>query len=131
MREATSQWVDYLDVLRREMPTSESKGLIRDVFAAFLLLRWADLQDAEQEAMAVFDDRSYQPLLPSLLQWRHWAELADSQEMSERLHQLAYEIRGVRSDVDHPLSAYLAILAGPLQRILKVNFVYLQDFVRW
>jgi len=131
LREATSQWVAHLDVLRSEMPPSESKGLIRDVFAAFLLLRWADLQDAEQEAMAVFEDRLYQPLLPSALEWRQWSELANPQEMAERLHQLAHELRGVRSDVDHPLSAYLAILATPLQRILKINFVYLYDFVRW
>jgi type I restriction enzyme M protein len=131
LREATSNWVAYLDVLQSEMPFTESKGFIREVFAAFLLLRWADLQDAEQEAMAVFEDRSYLPLLPPALQWRQWSEIAAPQEMAERLQQLVREISRVRSDVDHPLSAYLAILAAPLQRILKVNFFYLQDFVRW
>ena len=59
LREATSQWFASLDALRSEMSGSESRSLIREVFAAFLLLRWADLQDAEQEAMAVFEDRGY------------------------------------------------------------------------
>jgi type I restriction enzyme M protein len=131
LSEATSQWVAALDVLRSEMPVGESRSFIREVFVAFLLLRWADLQDAEQEAMAVFEDRTYQPLLPEPLQWRHWTELATPQEMKDRLRQLEHGIRGVRSHVDHPFSAYLAVLAEPLQRILKVNFFYLYDFVRW
>lgn len=131
LREATSQWVAALDVLRSEMPPSESRSLIREVFAAFLLLRWADLQDAEQEAMAVFEDRTYQPLLPEPLQWRHWVRLDSPRAIAERLQELAQHVEGLRGDAAHPVAAYLHALAEPLLRVLKVNFIYLHDFVRW
>lgn len=131
LREATSQWIAALDVLRSEMPASESKSLIREVFAAFLLLRWADLQDAELEAMAVFEDRPYQPLLPEPLQWRHWAPLDHPRAIADRLQELARHVAGLRGDTAHPVAAYLHALAEPLRRVLKVNFFYLHDFVRW
>lgn len=131
LREATSQWVASLDVLRSEMPASESRSLIREVFAAFLLLRWADLQDAEQEAMAAFEDRTYQPLLPEPLQWRHWVHLEHPRAIADRLQELAQYVDGLRGDAAHPLVAYLHALAEPLRRVLKVNFVYVHDFVRW
>lgn len=131
LREATSQWVAALDVLRSEMPASESRSLIREVFAAFLLLRWADLQDAEQEAMAVFEDRTYQPLLPALLQWRCWVRLDQPYAIAERLQDLVQHVEGLRGDAAHPVAAYLHALAVPLRRVLNVNFVYLHNFVRW
>lgn len=131
LREATSQWLAALDVLRSEMPASESRSLIREVFAAFLLLRWADLQDAEQEAMAVFEDRTYQPLLPAPLQWRHWARLDQPYAIAERLQDLVQHVEGLRGDAAHPVAAYLHALAVPLRRVLNVNFVYLHNFVRW
>lgn len=128
-REATSQWVAGLDAMLAD--TSEPNSLIREVFAAFLLLRWADLQDAEQEAMAVFEDRTFQPLLPDPLQWRHWAHLDHPQAMADRVQELAFYVEGLRGDAAHPLAAYLHALAEPLHRVLKVNFVYLLDLVRW
>lgn len=131
LREATSQWIASLDVLRSEMPVSESRSLIREVFAAFLLLRWADLQDAEQEAMAAFEDRTYQPLLPEPLQWRHWVRLDHPRAIADRLQELAQYVDGLRGDAAHRVAAYLHALAEPLRRVLKVNFVYLHDFVRW
>lgn len=131
LREATSQWVAYLDVLRSEMPVSESRSLIREVFAAFLLLRWADMHDAEQEAMATFEGRTFHPLLPETLQWRHWVRLDHPRAITERLQELAHYVDGLRGDAANPVAAYLHALAVPLRRVLKVNFVYLQDFVRW
>lgn len=131
LREATSQWVAALDVLRSEMPAGESRSLIREVFAAFLLLRWADLQDAEQEAMAVFEDRTYQPLLPAPLQWRHWVRLDQPFAIAERLQDLVQHVEGLRGDAAHPVAAYLHALAVPLRRVLNVNFVYLHNFMRW
>ncbi|WP_186258571.1 N-6 DNA methylase [Burkholderia gladioli] len=120
-----------MDVLRGEMPISQSKSFIREVFAAFLLLRWADLQDAEQEAMAVFEDRTYHPLLPEQLQWHQWLHLHDLHSITERLSELAHYVERSRENAAHPLAAYLHILADPLRRALKVNFAYLIDLVRW
>lgn len=131
LREAASQWAATLDVLRGEMPPSESRDFIREAFASLLLLRWADLHEAEQEAMAIFDDRPYEPLLPSPLQWRHWARLEHPATMAERLHGVLDNVEELRSDTAHSTAAYLHALAGPLRRVLRVNFVYLIDFVHW
>ncbi|MFM9869420.1 N-6 DNA methylase [Achromobacter xylosoxidans] len=132
MLKATSQLVAGLDAaLTSELSTRESSALIRDVFAAFLLLRWADLQDAEQEAMAVFEDRTYQPLLPEPLQWRHWVRLDHPRAIADQLQELARHVEGLRGDAANPVAAYLHALAEPLRRVLKVNFVYLHDVVRW
>lgn len=132
VREAASQWVASLDAAFTSLlPSRESNALIREVFAAFLLLRWADLQDAEQEAMAVFEDRPYQPLLPQALQWRQWACLDRPQAISDRLFNLADYVGSLRGDSAHPMAAYLHALADPLRRVLKVNFFYLIDLVRW
>lgn len=131
LRDATTQWVATLDVLRNEMPAGESRSQIRGVFAAFLLLRWADLQDAEQQAMAVFEDRTYQPLLPEPLQWRHWARLEQPYAIADRLQELVRHVEGLRGDATHPVAAYLHALAEPLRRVFQVNFVYLHNFVRW
>ena len=131
LREATSQWVAALEVLSSEMPANESRSVIREVFSAFLLLRWADLQDAEQEAMAVFEDRIYLPLLPEPLQWRHWVHLDPPSAIVTRLQALAQHVEGLRADAAHPVAAYLHALAEPLRLVLKVNFFYLHDFVRW
>lgn len=131
LREAASQWAAALDVLRSEMPPEAGRSFIREAFAAFVLLRWADLHDAEQEAMAIFDERAYQPLLPAPLQWRQWSSLGHAPAMAERLHALADHVGCLRGDADHATAAYLHALAEPLRRVLRVNFVYLVDFVHW
>ena len=132
LREDVGKWVSVLEAaFTSHLSSTEANSLIREVFAAFLLLRWADLQDAEQEAMAVFEGRSYQPLLPESLQWRHWAHLDDPYAIADRLRDLARYLRGFRGDSAHPITAYLHGLAAPLHRVLEVNFVYLHDLVRW
>lgn len=125
LQEATTQWIAALDAY------GLSKSQIREIFAALVLLRWADHLDAEQEAMAVFEDRSYHPLLPAPLQWRHWSRLEHPVEMTERLRELASRIEDLRGDPAHPATTYLHVLAAPLRRILESNLVCLVDLVRW
>jgi len=131
LNEATTQWLGFLDLLRSEMTSNESRSFIREVFATFLLLRWVDSQEAEQEAMAIFEDRAYQSLLPELLQWRNIARLENPQDIAKRLHELAGYVEGLRGDAVNPVAAYLHTVAEPLRRILEVNFVYLIDIVHW
>jgi type I restriction enzyme M protein len=131
LREATVQWTTALASLRGGVPASESRSLTREVFAAFLLLRWADVQDAEQEAMAAFEGRSHQPLLPGPLQWRHWVRLDSTSAIAIRLQELAQYVESLRGDAAQPAAAYLHALTEPLRRVVKVDFVHLNDFVRW
>lgn len=123
--ESASSWLAALDSY--ELPRS----LIREIFASFLLLRWVDLQDAEEEAIAAFEGRPHQSLLPATLQWRHWSLLDKPNEIARRLGELANHVEGMRGDVAQPLAAYLYTLAAPLRRVLDVNLVYLRDLVRW
>lgn len=120
-----------MDVLKSEMPASESRSFTREVFATLLVLRWVDVHDAEHEAMAVFENCVYQPLLPQSLQWRHWSRLDDSRAIANRLHELAHYVERLHVEAEHPVGSYLHALADPLRRVLKVNFAYLIDFVRW
>lgn len=131
LRDAASKWAAVLDVLRSEMPPAAGRTFIREAFATFVLLRWADLHDAEQEAMAIFDERAYEPLLPPTLQWRQWSRLDHAPAITERLQALADRVESLRSDADHPVAAYLHALAEPLRRVLHVHFVYLIDLVHW
>lgn len=129
LRDAAAHWVAALESLRGR--TGESKAFIREIFAVFLLLRWADIRDAEQEAMAAFEDRSHHPLLPRELQWRHWARIEQPQAIADRLSELANYVGGLRGDAGHPMAAYMHALADPLRRALKVDLGYLLDLVRW
>lgn len=132
LREAASQWVAGLDAaFTSKLSSGESNALIREVFAAFLLLRWTDLQESEQEAIAVFEGRTHEPLLPPPLQWRHWSQLEKPNEIARRLSDLALRVASLRGSGAEPLAAYLHVLAEPLRRILEVNFTYLRDLMRW
>ena len=131
LHQATKHCSAAIDALKNEMPVSEARTLIREIFAVFVLLRWIDLQDNEKEAMAVFDGRSYQSLLPQSLQWRHWAHMDNAHRISERLRELRSYVGGLAGDTTHPLSAYLHPLVEPLRRALDVNLDYLLDLLHW
>jgi type I restriction enzyme M protein len=107
------------------------KFLIREAFATFLLLRWIDHAELEQEAMAIFEDRPYECLLPAALQWRHWVKLKHPDEIAERLRELTKHLEALRGDAAQPVSAWLHILAAPLHSLLQGKFSDLYDLVRW
>ena len=124
-RDEAKKWVANLDGL------GLSGSLIREIFSTFLLLRWADHQEAEQEAMASFEDRSFSPVLPSRMHWRYWHDLNPLEMyrfVSQELCSALDSLQGLRHNA---LSTYLHMLAEPLRRIAEVNFVYLTDVVRW
>ncbi|AZD35302.1 hypothetical protein C4K22_2559 [Pseudomonas chlororaphis subsp. aurantiaca] len=120
-----------MDVLRSEMPVGESRSFIRETFATLLLLRWFDLQDAEKAAIAAFEDRTYEPLLPQSLQWRHWSRLGYPEDIADRLQELAHYVKHFSGDLENWVTSYLHVLADPLHRMLRVNGVYMIDLVRW
>jgi type I restriction enzyme M protein len=122
-----SAW-QYFDALRH---SGISGGQIREIFAAFFVLRWSDHQDAEQEAMAVFDDQHYQPLLPPALQWRHLMQLKDPDEIASRMRELVHRLDGLRGDAWQPMNAWLHMIAAPLRRLLNLDRIYLRDLVHW
>jgi len=119
------QWVGGLDGM------GLSGSLIREIFAAFLLLRWADYQEAEQEAMAAFEERAFQPVLPARLHWRIWHDLNPPEMGCLVAQELCPYLGSLRDSHEDSLSTYLHALAEPLRRIGEVNFVYLSQVVQW
>ncbi|MBU5637505.1 N-6 DNA methylase [Geomonas sp. Red69] len=114
-------------IVNRLLAEGLSGAVIREVFAALFVLRWIDNRDVEQEAMSIFEDRSYQPLLPSRLQWRNWAQLDNPYEIAAQFRELTRYLEARRGDTEQPLRA----LVHMLPRVLEVDFVCLHDLVRW
>jgi type I restriction enzyme M protein len=105
---------------------------IRPAFAGFLLLRWVDHAEAEQEAMATFEGRLHQPLLPSALRWRNWGQLRRPQLMIERLRQLAQHLKSPRDDSAQPMGSWLHALAVWLSDVVQLrNFPDFHELVCW
>jgi type I restriction enzyme M protein len=46
------------------------------VLSAFLFLRWIDWYDTEQEAIAAFEEKDYQPFLPWQVRWNYIKDLS-------------------------------------------------------
>ncbi|MCE9923906.1 N-6 DNA methylase [Aeromonas media] len=131
LREDISQRVAGLGMALPPMSTSESKALIREVFATLLLLHWTDLIEAEQEASALAEGRIYQPLIPPWLQWRQWFQQERREAIANKICDLADYVEGLSGDAAHHIAVHLHVLAEPIRRLLKVNFNYLIDLVRW
>jgi len=131
LRENCKQLVWALDAaLTSELARHDANALIREAVATFLLLRWFDQAEAEREAMAVFEDRAYWPLLPANLQWRHWHALEPA-ALSERVQALVEQLGRMEVDAAQVGAPWLHRLAAPLRRLLKVNPVYWRDVLQW
>ncbi len=132
LRESCKQQVWALEAaLTSELSRHEANALIREAVAALLLLRWFDQAEAEQEAMAVFEDRAYRPLLPAELQWRHWHALEQPAALSERVQALAEQLERQEVDAAQAGALWLRRLAAPLRRLLKVNPFYWLGLLQW
>jgi type I restriction enzyme M protein len=121
-----------LDTARTSgLPEHEASALTREVLASFLLLRWLEVADAEQEAMAVFEDRVYKPLLPSHLQWREWSNLAQPAAWDTRVQALAEHLERHAGEDTQAAGSWLARLATPLRRMSRVKSVIWPDLLHW
>ena len=78
-----------LDQIRGRIPPNEY-GV---VLAALIFLRWADFQEAEQEAMAAFDDSDYEPVLPTKFHWGTWCDMPP-RELEHVFRELVFALQG-------------------------------------
>lgn len=78
---------ELLDYARRH----GSGDLLKDAlapFTFFVLLRWVERQEREEQAVALFDERPYEPLLPPQLDWSNLAAL----DPTELFHVVHHEL---------------------------------------
>jgi type I restriction enzyme M protein len=61
-----------------EHPAAQSPFHLLAPLAALLVLRWADLQEADQEAIAAFDGTPFAPSLAPGSRWRDFSDLRDA-----------------------------------------------------
>ena len=106
-----------------------STQLVRELLAALLLLRWFDYVEAEQEAMAVFEDRTHEPFLPPRLRWRHILRSGP-----DELHKSLEDIRDLAEDLrgrgEQLTTAHMRALAEPLHDILRIRPEHTFEFAR-
>jgi type I restriction enzyme M protein len=124
-REETRRLVDRL----RSMGLSGSH--LRDLFTVAVLLRWADYQEAEEEAMAEFEDRQWHSVLPPRLRWRIWFRLPAPELGRILFDELPAYLTGLRSRSETALAAYLSALSEPLQHVATTNIGVVCDVVHW
>lgn len=116
-----------LDQMRSELPIHEMGVAL----AALLYLRWADFQEAELEAIAAFDDISYEPVLPPSLHWRTWHQLPPedlSLVMAERLPAALHQLSNSRHN---PLATHLHRLAGSVHKLAELPAQSFKAIVEW
>jgi type I restriction enzyme M protein len=94
---------------------------IRRAIVSLLLLRLADSRDAEQEAMAAFEEMPWKPILPTRLRWRNIAKLEIPQQVADHLLDLAHAVARLRDAAADPMANHLHALSEPLHEFLKVR----------
>ena len=104
---------------------AESHAISREVMAAFLLWRWVDHAEAEREAVAVFEDRTFESILPSTLQWKFISRIDQPDQVADRLHALVAHLNSENNSPGSSVGAWLKRLTPLFERMAKVNSTYL------
>ncbi|WP_133303075.1 N-6 DNA methylase [Cupriavidus lacunae] len=132
LREECKHLVAALEAaLTSALPNHDANTLIREAFATLLLLRWLSVAEAEQEAMAVFEERPYHPSLPTALQWPHLVQIDQPSDWAGFVSALVAHLERADPHCLNAAMAWLPRLAGPLRRLVRVHAVHVFDLIRW
>lgn len=113
--------------LRGESPVEE--GI--EILAALIVLRWADFQEAEREAIAAFEDTVYEPVMTASLHWRSWHSLK-GQRLGEFLNdELRMTLKHIGEASRDILAFQVALTAEGIERLIRLPFVAQQHLVHW
>lgn len=121
------QICSVLDHLRDELPAHDMPVTL----AALLYLRWVDFQEAEQEAIAAFDEAAYKPVLPAALHWRSWYNLPphDLPELfSDRLSPALERLNNSRHN---SLATHLHRIASAVKDLGWLSPHALEALIHW
>jgi len=99
--------------------------------AALIYLRWADFQEAEQEAMAAFDETEYRAVLHSSLHWRTWQSFPADELRRILSERLAHNLEGLNNSRHSPLATHLHRLAPAVKDLRKLPPQVLFGMTRW
>jgi type I restriction enzyme M protein len=102
-----------------------------DKLAALTYLRWADFHEAEQEAIAAFDDSPYQAALPARLHWRAWHHHATDQLQKVLFHDLVPALEQLGNSRHNPLAKYLHQIVPSVAELKSLPVQELRSLVEW
>jgi len=122
---------------RKQVPFSElTMGLESHVqavnaLAALLLVRLASMQDAEQEAIAVFESRNYDTLLPFEVRWQQLAGATEPAATLEKVRALVAALGPRPLGDGRSLKVYLQATAAYLGRLCDAGAEAVHELVHW
>lgn len=102
---------------------------VADLLATLILLRWADFQDAEEEAIAAFEDLPYTPAMDRSFHWRSWSHLEGS-ELGEWLEDIKVGLDLSRQTSSKAQLA-LAYVWDGIQDLTEIDDQSRTELVRW
>jgi len=116
-----------LEHLRGELPPHD----IVVALAALIYLRWADFQEAEQEAIAAFDDVDYKAVLPSSLHWRSWHLLPRDELQGFFADRLSHTLEQLNNSRHISLATHLHRTASIVKSLGQLSPRSLDTIIRW
>jgi len=116
-----------LDHLRDELPAS----VMPVTLAALLYLRWADFQEAEQEAIAAFDEADYNPVLPAALHWRSWYDRPPHDLPELFSHRLSPALERLNNSRHSSLATHLHRIASGVKDLGRLSPHALEALIHW
>jgi len=104
---------------------------IRELFATFLLLRWAELCELDEEAAAIFEGRPFRSCLPASLRSERW-HTCFAEELAKRiLPALSQHLETLKFSRENLLWNYLCVLAEPMRRIASTPSLHIGEAILW
>jgi len=101
------------------------------VVAALFYLRWVDFQEAEQEAIAAFDEAEYSPALPSPFHWRNYYDRSAAELRVFFADELPAMLSDLRNTRTNPLATHLYRIAPAVARLGSLPEDALESLVHW
>jgi type I restriction enzyme M protein len=115
------------DAYRAEGNTAD----IVPVLAVLIYLRWVDFQDAENAAIAEFDEVEYFLALSGEYRWNEWIH-KEAEELSFFLsNKVSQELSSLSNQRNNSLATYLHYCSPILADSGKVDPVILKNIVEW
>lgn len=118
-----------LDQLRADSGVSHSEFAV--ALGALIYLRWADFQDAEQEAVAAFDDSNYEPILPAALHWRTYHSMPVERLQKLLSDELPCRLGSLANERHNPLAIQLHRIAPAVEKLGRLPLSVLDTVIQW
>jgi type I restriction enzyme M protein len=104
------------------------RGQLAGLIAALLFFRWLDHEETEREAVAAFDDTTYEPTIPDTLRWSRWSKLRGPERQLFLVEELPQRLRAIDGS---PHRSRLQRLATVLELDLTKPASVLDSVLDW